>query len=706
MAMHRLIVLLLAAYLGIVAAPATLLAEPPVQYEVVEVLVTADMVPLAGAAVVLDLNNNGVWDEDLGEPRDYTDQDGIVVFTDVVSIRDPGPGEPAGAGDWQPARILTGNLRGAVGARDVQFDFVVPPGAGTTSLSLYDLRGRRLARTEGSGSLTLDVPGALPAGAYFVRIGAAGMEPVSCRVTSIGERIRTISAQRLSVAEAAGAGWADPHSRPQQKDSRADDRSAEINLIVEHADYPAVIEPAILSPGHNSFGVDMDRFVTTWNTNLGTGTTVSLALAGEVAAKIYWGDGTVSVVTTPGPHTHDYGVDGVYTVAVTGTATAYNSHLNGGGTQARLKLVSVDNWGRLGFTNLHNAFFMASNLASVPRRGDALGSVTDMTRMFYMARNVTGDLDGWDTSSVTLMNNVFEGARAFNGDLSGWDTSNVTGMYAMFKDAESFNGDLTGWDTSNVTNMARMFCGAAAFNQDIGSWNTASVTDMGGMFERAGAFNQDIGRWDTSNVTNMGFMFHTAGAFNQDIGGWDTSSVTSMVSMFANANSFNQDIGDWDTSNVTSMKRMFSGVASFNQDISRWQTGNVTDMSWMFRSARSFRQDIGVWDTSSVTNMHAMFQHHDLFNRDIGGWDTSSVTDMSEMFASATRFNADISGWNTANVTDMTAMFRNATWFNIDLQQWCVELIPERPHQFDDGADNWWRPRPQWGACPEQLSGD
>jgi hypothetical protein len=52
---------------------------------------------------------------------------------------------------------LTGNLRGTVGAREVQFDFVVPPGSRTASLSLYDLRGRRLARAHGMGDLALDV---------------------------------------------------------------------------------------------------------------------------------------------------------------------------------------------------------------------------------------------------------------------------------------------------------------------------------------------------------------------------------------------------------------------------------------------------------------------------------------------------------------------------------------------------------------------
>jgi surface protein len=102
-------------------------------------------------------------------------------------------------------------------------------------------------------------------------------------------------------------------------------------------------------------------FVTTWNTSLGTGTTVTLALAGTVNAEIDWGDGTVETVTTPGPHVHDYGVDGTYTV-----------------------------------------------------------SVTAMSSMFSGATLFNQDIGGWDTSSVTNMNEMFYNAHSFNQDLSGW----------------------------------------------------------------------------------------------------------------------------------------------------------------------------------------------------------------------------------------------------------------------------------------------
>ncbi len=466
-------------------------------------------------------------------------------------------------------------------------------------------------------------------------------------------------------------------------------------------------------------------FVTTWNTSLGAGTTVTLALAGTVNAFIDWGDGSASEhVTTEGPHTHNYGSDGIYTVSVTGSVGAYNSASNGGTTSERGKLVSVDNWGRLGFTSMYRAFYYCQNLVSVPSTSDGLEAAGDMSYMFYGATSFNQDIGGWDTSGAGDMSYMFYGATSFNQDIGGWDTSGAGDMSYMFCDASAFDGNISSWNTSSVSNMAHMFHNASSFNQDIGGWDTSIAGNMGYMFYNASAFNQDISGWNTSNVTNMEYMFaytdvfngnisgwdtsgasdmsrmfYNADAFNQDISGWDTSSVTNMYGMFYNADSFNGNISGWNTSNVTNMEYMFAYTDVFNGNISGWDISSVTNMSYMFYGASSFNGDIGGWDTSSVTSMYRMFYSANLFNGAIGGWDTSGVTNMYEMFCGASSFNGNISDWDTSSVTSMTRMFQNASSFNQDLSGWCVTNIPSKPNGFDTGAASWTKPRPVWGTC-------
>lgn len=421
--------------------------------------------------------------------------------------------------------------------------------------------------------------------------------------------------------------------------------------------------------------LDGPPFVTIWDTSLASGTTVTLALAGTVDATIHWGDGTMTYVNTPGPHVHDYGVDGIYTVSVLGNVTAYNSWNNGGADSEREKLISINNWGQVGFTSMNSAFDSCTNFVLVPSSSSGLEAVTDMAWMF-------------------------DGASAFNWDIGGWDTSGVTNMRSMFSSASSFNQDIGDWDTSSVTNMRFMFYSATSFNQDIGSWNTSNVTDMESMFYDVSLFNHDISGWDTSSVTNMSWMFRGANSFNQDISNWNTSGVTDMSRMFLGASAFNQNIGSWDTSGVTDMSLMFYDSTSFNQNIGSWDTSSVTNMGNMFYDATSFNQDIGGWDTSSVTDMSWMFRGTDSFNQDISGWDTSSVTDMSYLFVHSSSFNQNIGSWDTSNVTDMSYMFYDATSFNQDLSGWCVTGIAAEPTSFDDFATSWTLPRPAWGTCP------
>jgi formylglycine-generating enzyme required for sulfatase activity len=243
---------------ALLAASTALFPSPAAANFAVEVTVTAGLTPLPEASVVLDLNANGIWEEHFGEPRTWTDLAGVAVFSDVVSIEDPAA--DAASNDWQPLRIMMSSLRGSVGAPDLEFDYLLPAGSPEASLAVFDVKGRRIVSTQGQDELTLAMPGGLPSGVYFLRLSAGSDHASTARFTSIGARTRTIRAHQASAAEALAAGW----GRVGEPEQKSDDEPHHINLIVEHDDYPVVVQPEVLVAGFNEFAVDVlpaDGFV-------------------------------------------------------------------------------------------------------------------------------------------------------------------------------------------------------------------------------------------------------------------------------------------------------------------------------------------------------------------------------------------------------------------------------------------------------------
>ena len=299
-----------------------------------------------------------------------------------------------------------------------------------------------------------------------------------------------------------------------------------------------------------------DHFITTWNTDNPGGSGPNFIIiptfpGGTYSYDVSWKNDGVWETDFTGDATHDYGMAGIYEVAIRGTFPQI--YFNDSGD--RQKILTIEQWGTNGWDSMESAFNGCSNL---------IGNAPDIP-----------------------------------------DLSNVTDMSSMFKKASSFNQNISSWNVGSVIDMSDMFLNAASFNQNIGNWNVGKVTNMSGMFSQAASFNQNIGSWDVSKVTDMSAMFTSAGIFNQDIGNWDVSNVTDMSDMF-NTTSFNQNIGNWNVENVTTMNHMFS-QASFNQDIGTWNVGNVTDMQQLFYFADEFDQNIGTWDVSNVTEMTGMF---------------------------------------------------------------------------------------------------
>ena len=337
-------------------------------------------------------------------------------------------------------------------------------------------------------------------------------------------------------------------------------------------------------------------FVTIWKT---TSTNEAITFPGRGTYTIDWGDGSSPSQNVENQQQHTYALAGNYTVSVSGDLSQiFNNCLPNAE-----KLISIEQWGDIRWSNMRHAFCGASQMTYDATDNPNLSSVSDMEGMFRDT-SFNGDLYSWDVSSVTDMSRMFNEASHFNGDLSGWDVSSVTDMSHMFFYASDFDGDISRWDVSSVTDMASMFDAASDFDGDLSGWDVSSVTDMSYMFASS-HFNGDISRWDVSSVTYMSYMFFYAPDFDGDLSGWDVSSVTDMHSMFLVAFDFNGDLSSWNISSVNNMSYMFS-YSSFDGDLSGWDVSGVTYMEQMFQSA-SFNGNLGNWyitlDNASVTGI-------------------------------------------------------------------------------------------------------
>lgn len=297
------------------------------------------------------------------------------------------------------------------------------------------------------------------------------------------------------------------------------------------------------------------QMVLQYNTNLSSGTEVTLPLYGSVNVLVDWGDGSpIEVITTIGNANYTYANEGTYTVSISGSCEQFgsgNAYPNAG------KLIQVDSFGSLGLKSLNGAFYEAKNLTQVPSSLPA---------------------------SVTQLKSTFYGAIKFNQDISSWDVKNVISMRNLFRYAKVFNQNIGSWNVANVIDMTGLFANTPEFDQDISTWNVSKVKTMDAMFHKASSFNRNISKWDVGNVTSMSYMFNDAGIFDQPLNSWNVAKVTTMKEMFRNCSSFNQDLSAWKVEKVLTMESMFANASSFNQDLSTWDIRGVKNMDSMFRN--------------------------------------------------------------------------------------------------------------------------
>ncbi len=419
-------------------------------------------------------------------------------------------------------------------------------------------------------------------------------------------------------------------------------------------------------------GKACNNFLTVWKTdNPGSSSFTSITIPTFPSTSLTYNydvdwenDGIFDDISVTGDISHDYGVAGIYTVAIRGQFPSI--YFNDSGDHQ--KIIRIDQWGDIQWEIFSGAFEGTIN-------------------MTYAA------VDTPDLSSVNKAFDMFRGAILFDGDLSGWDVSNITDMGGMFRDATSFNGDLSTWNVLQVTNMSNMFRGATVFNRDISMWDVDNVINMSSMFHDDTAFNQNIGTWKVSKVNNMARMFKGASSFNQNLNTWDVELVTDMADMFQDATAFNADISSWKVNNVDNMNSMFSGAGSFNQDISSWIVNSVTNMNQMFWNASVFDQDLGSWPIINVTGMSKMLWNTNMsiqnYDNTLIGWSSQAVKN-NVLLGGATKYcNGEMARDDLINNHNWTI-----TGDNKDCTPQCGEIIntwigPSNGYWHSNPIGNW-----------------
>jgi surface protein len=119
-----------------------------------------------------------------------------------------------------------------------------------------------------------------------------------------------------------------------------------------------------------------------------------------------------------------------------------------------MKLLSIEQWGTIQWRSMYRAFNNCQNMVGNTADKPDLSNVTDMSYMFFKAKEFNQSIGDWNVSNVTNMEGMFDGASAFNQDIGSWNVSNVTDMWEMFDgvtlSTNNYDNLLRGWSGESL----------------------------------------------------------------------------------------------------------------------------------------------------------------------------------------------------------------------------------------------------------------
>ena len=303
-----------------------------------------------------------------------------------------------------------------------------------------------------------------------------------------------------------------------------------------------------------------------------------------------WGDNQTDHVVVNTSQTHVYTIAGIYRIKISGTFP----HIYFNNTGDKLKLISIDNWGKIAWNSFEGAFFGCANMNCTATDSAGTSSVISFENAFRSCSSlVTLDVSGWDTSSATSFERTFNYCSSLiKLNTGGWDTSSVTTLLYTFKDCFSLTAiDVSNWDTSLVTTLYFTF------------YDCFSLTAI------------DVSNWDTSKVITFYSTFYNCSSLiTINVSNWDTSSATCLgLTFFSCSSLITLDVSNWDTSLVDSFAQTFDGCSSLiTIDVTSWNTPLTSNFAYTFRGCTSLKGSFASLDLDRVINLLYMFQYCDI----------------------------------------------------------------------------------------------
>ena len=433
-------------------------------------------------------------------------------------------------------------------------------------------------------------------------------------------------------------------------------------------------------------------------------------------------NGTLDAIEITGDYTCDFtplGGEGTYQVRILSNQSGNNGfpriYFNDSGD--KLKIVSIDQWGKNSWKSMQGAFFGASNLEILATDVPDLTNVGSLESMFEGALIANPNMYSWDFTQVTDMSDFLKGSgvsiinydtlllnlmsshsladviinsvpvtrcsnpaqQAYDGlTTNGW-VINDLGICDVVDPVNDFvikiktdNVGITDNDKFKISTISFLNYN---YNVDCNNDGTDEMTaatgdyvcDYGltGLNTGNGSY---IIRIKDNNGDRTGFPALTLPAGNSDaqkilsLEQWGTSHWLRADAMFLGT--YNMVINAMDTPDfidVNTMLGMFN-LALLAKPLSRyWNTSNVEDMSYMFRIATVAAPDTRNWNTAKVNNMGTMFYFAESANPDTSGWDTSQVIAMYRMFSNAVKARPNTDNWDVSQVLAFNEMFTNVT---------------------------------------------